>query len=329
MNGQSSSRRNGSAARATKCSHIGRDDTRPLRARRRRCLLAPAGRPGTSTSFAARRGPAGRLEIASGSGGTAGRSVRTRTAVRGRRRRRAVVTRSGPLPGGGVREQQPRGPSRRAGAASRPATSPDRHERGDPLDQQQLALVDVADPGQRTLVEERLARSAVAARAGSRSRRGSPRRRRSPARGGRARARRATGGAPRRAARAARRPARRSRRRPRPGTSMTSRARRRRPAPALARPVAVPRPVHPQVRPDLQPVVEPDQEVLAERLDRGDPPTRRSGRPAARRRGPGVRAAITVRPTRYGRSPAAVRKSVSPSGIQARRSATERSTSPR
>ena len=32
--------------------------------------------------------------------------------------------------------------------------------------------------------------------------------------------------------------------------------------------------------------------------------------------GPPVRAAVTVRPTRYGRSPAAVRKSVSPSGTQ-------------
>ena len=45
---------------------------------------------------------------------------------------------------------------------------------------------------------------------------------------------------------------------------------RRRPPPALARPVAVPRAVHPEVRPDLEAVVEPDQQVLAERLDRGD-----------------------------------------------------------
>ncbi len=43
-----------------------------------------------------------------------------------------------------------------------------------------------------------------------------------------------------------------------------------RPAPSLARPVAVPRAVHPQVRPDDEAVVEPDQQVLAERLDGGD-----------------------------------------------------------
>ena len=43
-----------------------------------------------------------------------------------------------------------------------------------------------------------------------------------------------------------------------------------RPAPALARPVAVPRAVHPQVGPDLEAVVEADQQVLAEGLDRGD-----------------------------------------------------------
>ena len=41
-------------------------------------------------------------------------------------------------------------------------------------------------------------------------------------------------------------------------------------APALAGPIAVPRTVHPQVRPDLQAVVKADQQVLAERLDRGD-----------------------------------------------------------
>src|SRR6188474_975197 len=40
--------------------------------------------------------------------------------------------------------------------------------------------------------------------------------------------------------------------------------------PTLARLVAVPRAVHPQVGPDLEAVVETDQQVLAERLDRGD-----------------------------------------------------------
>ncbi len=39
----------------------------------------------------------------------------------------------------------------------------------------------------------------------------------------------------------------------------------RRPAPALARPVAMPRAVHPEVGPELEAAVEPDQQVLAER----------------------------------------------------------------
>ena len=43
-----------------------------------------------------------------------------------------------------------------------------------------------------------------------------------------------------------------------------------RPPPALAWPIAVPRAVHPQVRPDLEAALEPDQEVLADRLDRCD-----------------------------------------------------------
>ena len=60
-----------------------------------------------------------------------------------------------------------------------------------------------------------------------------------------------------------------------------------RPAPALARPVAVPRAVHPEMRPQLEAVVEPDQQVLAERLDRGDRRARDPARPAAP--GPGRR----------------------------------------
>ena len=45
---------------------------------------------------------------------------------------------------------------------------------------------------------------------------------------------------------------------------------RRRPSPPLAGSIAVPRPVHAQVRPDLQAAVEPDEQVLAERLHRVD-----------------------------------------------------------
>src|SRR4051794_4855002 len=44
----------------------------------------------------------------------------------------------------------------------------------------------------------------------------------------------------------------------------------RRSAPALARPVAVPRAVHPQVGAQLEPAVEADQQVLALALDRVD-----------------------------------------------------------
>ena len=39
------------------------------------------------------------------------------------------------------------------------------------------------------------------------------------------------------------------------------------PTPAFTRPIAVPRPVHAEVRPELQAAVEPDQEVLALCLD--------------------------------------------------------------
>jgi hypothetical protein len=42
---------------------------------------------------------------------------------------------------------------------------------------------------------------------------------------------------------------------------------RRRPAPRLARPVAVPRPMEPKVRPELEAAVELDQQVLARRVD--------------------------------------------------------------
>ena len=41
----------------------------------------------------------------------------------------------------------------------------------------------------------------------------------------------------------------------------------RRPLPGFTRPVPVPRPVHPQVRAELQAAVEPDDEVLADRVD--------------------------------------------------------------
>jgi hypothetical protein len=88
---------------------------------------------------------------------------------------------------------------------------------------------------------------------------------------------------------------------------------RRRPAPTLTGPVAMPRPVHPHVRPQLEAVVEADHEVLAVGLDRVD---RR-----ARRRsiwGPGR---VAGRPSPRGRRDTAgdraVRNSVSPSGIGA------------
>src|SRR6185312_17537651 len=42
-------------------------------------------------------------------------------------------------------------------------------------------------------------------------------------------------------------------------------------APPFTGAVAVPRPVHPQVRPQFEAAVEPDQQVLALRLDRVDP----------------------------------------------------------
>jgi hypothetical protein len=58
----------------------------------------------------------------------------------------------------------------------------------------------------------------------------------------------------------------------------------RRPAPALARPVAVPRAGHPHVRPQLEPVVEADHEVLAVRFDGVD---RRPDHPLDLRPGPG------------------------------------------
>ena len=45
---------------------------------------------------------------------------------------------------------------------------------------------------------------------------------------------------------------------------------RRRPAPPFAGPIAMPRPVHPQMRPDHEAVVEPDQKVLADGLDGRD-----------------------------------------------------------
>ena len=111
--------------------------------------------------------------------------------------------------------------SRRAVATSRArvasASSPTRRPRVDPLDEQHLALVDVADPGQRPLVEQGL---------GDRRRR--PGRVAQPAErlvrpaGSKSGASRSgpsaatPGGAPRPASRTARRPGRRSRPRPRP-----------------------------------------------------------------------------------------------------------------
>ena len=87
---------------------------------------------------------------------------------------------------------------------------------------------------------------------------------------------------------------------------------RRRPPPALAGPVAVPRAVHPQVGPELEAVVEADEEVLAVRLDRVD---RRADDPLDLRAGPGA----PGRPSPRGRRDTAAARprsgtSVSPSG---------------
>ena len=92
-----------------------------------------------------------------------------------------------------------------------------------------------------------------------------------------------------------------------PGTSMTSRARAGGAAPALTRPVAVPRAVHPQVRPHLEAVVEPDQQVLALRLD-GRSRSPRPGAPPAdparapRRRSPSGRPGTGAGRRRCGRA---------------------------
>ena len=87
---------------------------------------------------------------------------------------------------------------------------------------------------------------------------------------------------------------------PRPG---------RRPAPALAGPVAVPRAVHPQVGPQLEAVVEADQQVLAVRLDRVDRRARRARStcgtgpgPAARGRSPSGRRGTAGGRPRSGRA---------------------------
>ena len=141
VNGHSSSSRNGSAARAMKCSHIERDDTR----------AHGLGRSGTSRSSAGGRSPAARWRSASGSAGTAGRCGR-------RRMRRA--------PRSPRRDRRAAAPalarrSRRAVATRRASglvvEGADRGERRDALGPQRLVLPDVADPGQRALVEQRLA----------------------------------------------------------------------------------------------------------------------------------------------------------------------------
>ena len=67
----------------------------------------------------------------------------------------------------------------------------------------------------------------------------------------------------------------------------------------------MPRAVHPQVGPDLEAVVEPDQQVLAERLDRGDLPADDPAHLRDRTRAAGPRRAhLSVRPGRgEGRPP--------------------------
>ena len=126
-------------------------------------------------------------------------------------------------------------------------------------------------------------RRAPAGRAGPRRSRGrrapgraggdAPRRRRSPgpSRSGPS-ARQRRDGAPRPAARTARRPGASKQTATEPG-HLEDEACPRRPAAATRSPgpVAMPRPVHPQVGPQLEAAVEPDEQVLALGLDRVDP----------------------------------------------------------
>ena len=142
--------------------------------------------------------------------------------------------------------------------------SADRRERRDPFHPQDLVLVDVADAGHRSLIQERDGDLQVLA---LRQAQASMRFRRIKGRGEQIRpqARQRRMEVFRalleefddRSIEADRDRARHLQHQSRP---------RRRPSPALAGSIAVPRPVHAQVRPDLQAAVEPDEQVLAKRL---------------------------------------------------------------
>ena len=234
---------------------------RPMLARR------PPGRPGTSRSSAGDRGPVVRWRSASRSAGTGARLGRRRTAGRPRGDRSRSSPASAPPARSALASS-----SRRAVATSRASVASSRSATG-ANGETARSTAPRSCRRCRCRPAPRWSTSASAtdilARAGSRSRRSasapsnSGARRSGPSRpsdGWSASARcsrSSTTGASKQTATA-------------PGTSRTSRATGRRSAPRLARPVAMPRPVHPQMRPDLEAIVEANQEVLAERLDGRD-----------------------------------------------------------
>ena len=255
---------------------------------------------------------------ASGNDGTGGRSGRRRTAVPGAPRSPVVVTRSGPCRASRWRRAA-------AGAVATRRSSVvvvelgDGRERRHPLDPERSRSCRRCRSRRAHAGRGAPRRSASGARLGSREAAdGLLRIERRRSRSGPSR--RATDGAPRPAARGAPRPARRNRRRPRreprspdapgpvagasarrAGSGATtrscagasgSRARCRTGSAGSCRATRRPRSRWPMIRCDLR-----------------------------HRPGPAARAAVTVRPTRYGRRPAAVRKRVSPSGTHAGRSA--------
>ena len=169
----------------------------------------------------------------------------------------------GAVAGRSVREEQPSG-GRDQAVEGRVVERAHGRERRHALDPQDLVLVDVADAGERALVHQGDAdlHAGPGRVAQPSTRLGAIERRIEEVRA-ETRERRVEGGGSRleqlddRRIEADRDGARHLEHQAGPG---------RGPAPRLARPVAVPRPVHAQVRAELQPAVEPDDQVLADRL---------------------------------------------------------------